>query len=166
MVHFVLFIREIGNIFHSPAMQAAIPMFVPAEFLTKAGGWGNQIVSVSAMLGPALGAVFMDAVPMAAVMLVDIAGAAFAVLCLLAVSIPDIPRASGKVHILDDVRKGLTAMGSNKPLMSAFFPIIVTTIFYMPLGSRCWYAHITWVRPGTTRSFSLYFPAGFLSRPL
>jgi len=131
----ILFIRGIGNAFHSPAMQAAIPMFVPAELLTKAGGWGNLIVSVSAMLGPALGSVLMDAVPMAAIMLVDIAGAVFAALCLLAVPIPDIPRASGKVHILADVRKGLTAMSSNRPLMSAFFPIIATTIFYVPLGS-------------------------------
>jgi len=131
----ILFIRGIGNTFHSPAMQAAIPMFVPAELLTKAGGWGNLIVSVSAMLGPALGAVLMDAVPMAAVMLVDIAGAVFAVLCLLAVSIPDIPRTTGEVHILADVKNGLTAMGRDKPLMSAFFPIIVATIFYMPLGS-------------------------------
>jgi len=134
-IYLILFIRGLGNTFHAPAMQAAVPMFVPAELLTKAGGWGNLIVSVSTMLGPALGAVLMGAVPMAAVMLVDIAGAAFAVLCLLTVSIPDVPRASGEVHILADIRSGLTAMGRNKPLMSAFFPIIVTEIFYMPLGS-------------------------------
>ncbi len=134
-IYLVLFIRGTGNTFHSPAMQAAIPMFVPAELLTKAGGWGNLIVSVSAMLGPALGAGLMSAVPMAAVMLVDIVGAAFAILCLSRVSIPDIPYTSDKVHILADIKNGLTAMGSNKPLMSAFFPIIVTTIFYMPLGS-------------------------------
>ncbi len=134
-IYLILFIRGIGNTFHSPAMQAAIPMFVPAELLTKAGGWGNLIVSVSAMLGPALGAGLMSVIPMAAVMLVDIAGAAFAILCLLTVSIPDIPRTSGEVHIFADVKSGLTAMGRNKPLMSAFFPIIVTTIFYMPLGS-------------------------------
>jgi len=134
-IYLILFIRGIGNTFHSPAMQAAIPMFVPAEMLTKAGGWGNLIVSVSAMLGPALGAVLIDAVPMAPIMLVDIAGAAFAILCLLIVSIPDIPRASDEVHILADVKNGLTAMGQNKPLMAAFFPIIITTIFYMPLGS-------------------------------
>jgi len=134
-IYLILFIRGIGSTFHSPAMQAAIPMFVPAELLTKAGGWGNLIVSVSAMLGPALGAGLMAAVPMAPIMLVDILGAVFAILCLLTVSIPDIPRSSGEVHLLDDIKNGLTAMSRNKPLMAAFFPIIATTIFYMPLGS-------------------------------
>jgi len=134
-IYLILFIRGIGNTFHSPAMQAAIPMFVPADLLTKAGGWGNLIVSVSAMLGPALGAGLMSAVPMAPIMLVDIAGAAFAVLCLLTVSIPDIPRTAEKTRILADIKNGLTAMSRNKPLMSAFFPIIAATILYMPLGS-------------------------------
>jgi len=134
-IYLVLFIRGIGNTFHSPAMQAAIPMFVPAEMLTKAGGWGNLIVSISAMLGPALGAGLMSTVPMPAIMLVDIVGAAFAILCLLMVSIPDIPGTSDKVHVIADIKNGLSAMRRNKPLMSAFIPIIITTIFYMPLGA-------------------------------
>ena len=73
-----LFIRGIGNTFHAPAMQAAIPMFVPAEMLTKAGGWGNLIISVSTMLGPALGAGLMSVFSVASVMLVDVIGAIIA----------------------------------------------------------------------------------------
>lgn len=134
-IYLILFIRGLGNTFHSPAMQAAIPMFVPVEMLTKAGGWGNLIVSVSTMLGPALGAGLMASLPVAAIMLVDIAGAAFAIGCLLTVTIPDIPQSAGKVHLLDDVKKGLTAMWNNKPLRAAFFPIIFASILYMPLGS-------------------------------
>jgi len=134
-IYLVLFIRGMGNTFHAPAIQAAIPMFVPAEQLTKAGGWGNLIVSASTMLGPALGAWLMSAIPMAVIMLVDTVGAAFAILCLLTVAIPDIPCTSEKVHILDDIKNGLTAIERNKPLMSAFFPIIAATILYIPLGS-------------------------------
>ena len=87
----ILFVRGIGNTFHSPAMQAAIPMFVPSEMLTKAGGWGNLITSVSTMLGPALGAGMMAVIPIAPIMLVDIIGAALAILCLLTISLPDVP---------------------------------------------------------------------------
>lgn len=134
-IYLILFIRGLGNTFHSPAMQAAIPMFVPVEMLTKAGGWGNLIVSVSTMLGPALGAGLMAVLPIAAIMLVDIIGAVFAIGCLLTVAIPDIPQSAGKVHILEDVKKGLAAMWSNKPLRAAFFPIIFASILYMPLGS-------------------------------
>lgn len=38
-IYCMLFLRGLGNTFHGPAMQAAIPMLVPAPMLTKAGGW-------------------------------------------------------------------------------------------------------------------------------
>lgn len=135
LVYLTLFLRGMGNTFHSPAMQAAIPMFVPAEMLTKAGGWGNLIVSVSAMLGPALGAALMAVLPIAAIMLVDIIGAVAAILCLLTVFIPNIPRSAEKPRLFADMKNGLSAMRGNRPLMAAFLPIISATILYMPLGS-------------------------------
>ncbi len=42
-IYIVYILRGLGNTFHGPAMQAAIPMFVPTDMLTKAGGWGNMI---------------------------------------------------------------------------------------------------------------------------
>lgn len=134
-IYFILFVRGLGGTFHSPAMQAAIPMFVPTEMLTKAGGWGNLIVSLSTMAGPALGAWLMAALPIASVMLVDVAGAAFAILCLRMVSLPDIPRSRGKVRLLSDIRQGFQAMRANKPLAAAFPPIVLTSILYLPLSS-------------------------------
>lgn len=134
-VFLILFIRGLGNTFHSPAMQAAIPMFVPVEMLTKAGGWGNLIVSLSTMAGPALGAWLMAVLPLAAIMLVDIAGAAFAILCLLAVSLPEVPRRGGEVRLLADLKEGLAAMGQNRALMAAFWPIVCTSLLYISLSS-------------------------------
>lgn len=134
-IFLILFVRGVGNTFHSPAMQAAIPMFVPVEMLTKAGGWGNLIASVSTMLGPALGAGLMAVLSIAPIMLVDIIGAAFAVVCLLAISLPDIPQSKEKIHLLTDMKQGLLAMRENKPLMAAFFPLILASVLYMPLGS-------------------------------
>ncbi|HIU03132.1 MAG TPA: MFS transporter [Candidatus Onthocola gallistercoris] len=52
LVYIILFLRGLGNTFHAPAMQAAIPLFVPTDKLSKAGGWGNLITSISAMAGP------------------------------------------------------------------------------------------------------------------
>lgn len=83
VIYLILFMRGLGNTFHAPAMQAAIPMLVPVEMLTKAGGWGNLVTSLSNMLGPVLGAALMGVWPIASLMLVDILGAAFAILCLL-----------------------------------------------------------------------------------
>lgn len=135
LIYAVLFIRGIGNTFHSPAMQAAIPMFVPAEMLTKAGGWGNLITSVSTMSGPALGAAMMAALPVAPIMLVDMIGAVFAILCLAAVSLPELSGNNEKVRLVFDTKQGFLAIKENKALMAAFFPVIFASMLYMPLGS-------------------------------
>jgi DHA3 family macrolide efflux protein-like MFS transporter len=119
-IYLILFLRGIGNTFHSPAIQAAIPMLVPAEMLTKAGGWGNLINSLSNMFGPVLGAAFIAAFPIASIMLVDKFGALFAIFYLLFVSIPDIPQNEEKPHLLSDMRQGFSAMRGNKPLMAIF----------------------------------------------
>ncbi len=134
-IYFILFLRGLGNTFHSPAMQAAIPMFVPVEMLTKAGGWGNMVTSISNMLGPVLGAAILAILPLASIMLIDILGAAFAIVCLLFVRIPDIPRSSETPHLLSDMKQGLSAMRNNKPLMAIFPALMLMTLLYMPIGS-------------------------------
>lgn len=134
-IYAVLFLRGVGNTFHAPAMQAAIPMLVPVDMLTKAGGWGNLITSISTMLGPVLGAALMGMFPIAGIMLVDILGAAFAIVCLLFVRIPDIPRTGEKPDFRADFRLGIAAIRQNKPLMAALPPLVLATIIYMPLGA-------------------------------
>ena len=134
-IYIILFLRGLGNTFHGPALQAAIPMLVPAEMLTKAGGWGNLINSISNMLGPVLGAALMGFLPIASIMLVDILGAVFAIVCLLFVAIPDISKSGGEVHMLSDMKQGFAAMRANKPLMAVFIPMVMMSILYMPLGA-------------------------------
>jgi len=134
-LYLILFLRGLGNTIHSPAMQAAIPMLVPAEMLTKAGGWGNLVNSLSNMLGPVLGAALMGILPIASVMLVDIFGAVFAIACLLFVTIPDIPQTAEKPDFLSDWKLGFSAMRENKPLMAVFPAMILCNVLYMPLGS-------------------------------
>lgn len=94
-----------------------------------------MIQSVSNMIGPVLGAALMSFLPMAAIMLVDIAGAAFAIGCLLFVVIPDIPQTNETPDMLSDMKQGFRAMQANKPLMAVFFPLVLMTILYMPLGA-------------------------------
>ncbi|MCL2336991.1 MAG: MFS transporter [Firmicutes bacterium] len=134
-VYLILLFRGLGNTFHAPAMQAAIPTLVPTHMLTKAGGWGNMIISFSNMLGPVLGATLTGTLPIAAIMLVDICGAIFAIVCLTFVRIPDIPQMGQKSHLLADLKQGFAAMRANKPLMAIFPSMMVMTILYMPLAA-------------------------------
>lgn len=135
LIYLILFLRGIGNTFHSPAMQAAIPMLVPAEMLTKAGGWGNLISSVANMLGPVLGAALMAWLPVASIMLVDIVGAVIAISCLLTVSIPDIEQKTEKVTFLADILQGYQAARRNKPLLAILPGMLLCNIIYIPLGT-------------------------------
>ncbi|MEL7623809.1 MAG: MFS transporter [Clostridiales bacterium] len=132
---FILFLRGVGNTFHGPAMQAAVPMLLPAEMLTKAGGWGNLINSISTMLGPVLGAALMGMFPIASIMLVDILGAALAIFCLLFVKIPDIPQGAEKPDFIADWKQGFVAIRENKPLVAALPAMLLCNVLYMPLGA-------------------------------
>lgn len=134
-VYVILFLRGLGSTFHTPAMQAAIPMLVPQDMLTKAGGWGSLISSLSNMLGPVLGAALMGMFSIAPIMLVDIFGAAFAIICLLFVRIPDIPQSAEKPRVLSDMRLGFRAVRENRPLMAVFFPMVLCNVLFMPLGA-------------------------------
>ncbi|MDL2310898.1 MFS transporter [Peptostreptococcaceae bacterium OttesenSCG-928-C18] len=134
-IYLVLFLRGVGNTFHAPAMQAAIPTLVPNEMLTKVGGWGNLVTSISTMLGPVLGATLMGFISISAIMLVDIFGAIFAIVCLLFVKIPDISQTAEKPDFKLDFNQGIIAMRKNKPLMAAMLPLLLATIIYMPLGA-------------------------------
>ncbi len=134
-IYGILFLRGVGNTFHSPAMQAAIPMLVPVEMLTRAGGWGNLISSITTMLGPVLGAVLMGAFPMAGIMLVDIAGAAFAIVCLLFVNIPDIPQSAEKPDFRRDFKQGVAGIRENKALVAVLPALVLSNILWVPLGA-------------------------------
>ncbi|MDR2908653.1 MAG: MFS transporter [Oscillospiraceae bacterium] len=134
-IYLAIFIRGIGSTFHNPAMQAAVPMLVPPEMLTKAGGWGQLIQSLASMLGPVLGAVLIEIIPIGPLMLVDITGAAFAIISLIFVRIPDIPRAKEPPRVFSDMKRGFIAMRANKPLMAIFPSIMLVNILFSPLGS-------------------------------
>lgn len=84
----VLALRSIGAGFHTPASQAAVPMYVPQEQIMRVAGWNFFLGSGVAMAGPVLGAFLMGVAPVAAVIAVDIVGALLAVASLLLVRIP------------------------------------------------------------------------------
>ena len=91
--------------------------------------------SISNMLGPVLGAALMGVFSIASIMLVDISGAIFAIVCLLFVKIPDVPQSAEKPNFCEDFRQGISAMKKNKPLMAVLPSYLLATIIYMPLGA-------------------------------
>ncbi len=136
LIYIILFIRALGETFHKPALQTAIPQLVPASELTKAGGLGQMVQSASSMIGPMLGAFIMSITSLPYAMLIDIIGAALAVLTLSSVKLPKHKAdQNSKLNVFEDMKLGIKAIQSNKALIRVSVPILLSTIVFVPLGT-------------------------------
>jgi len=135
-IYVILFLRALGETFHKPAMQAAIPQLVPESELTKAGGLGQMIQSACSMVGPMLGSFLMSITTLQYAMFVDIIGASLAVLTLSSVKLAKHKVSSqGKLTIIQDMKLGLKAIKANKALVRVSIPVLLSTIVFVPLGT-------------------------------
>jgi MFS transporter, DHA3 family, macrolide efflux protein len=135
-VYAILFLRALGESFHKPALQAAIPQLVPQDQLTRAGGLGQLVSALCSMAGPMLGAVLINLIPMRFIMLVDVSGAILAVLALSTVRVPvHAGQALKRSAFFKEMKEGLLAIKENKALIRATMPIFLTSMVFMPLGS-------------------------------
>jgi DHA3 family macrolide efflux protein-like MFS transporter len=132
-VYVILFLRAFGSTFHAPALQAAIPTFVPEEMLVKASGWSQLISSGGSMAGPVIGAGLTAIFPMQSIMLVDIIGAALAIFALTFVKIPKLQGIPEEVQVLQDIKQGIRALGSDKLLIRVSIPVLLAYLLLTPL---------------------------------
>ena len=138
LIYAILFIRGIGTVFHGIAMQAAIPLFVPEAELVRAGGWGQFVNGAGNLIGPALGALLIANMSMEHVMLVDILGAIFAIICLMSVKLHDPKKEYTKGEnpaFGAEFRQGFVALRQNIPLFRSLPHYILTGVLYMPVNA-------------------------------
>lgn len=136
IVYFILFIRAIGETFHKPALQAAIPSLVPKKELTKAAGMGQMINSATTMVGPMLGALIMSITTLPFAMLFDVFGAFMAIITLLTVKFPNhIKKQQLNPSFLQDLKAGLSAIRANSALLRLSIPMLISTIIFVPIGT-------------------------------
>ena len=138
MVIGVIALRSAGAAFHTPASQAAVPMYVPAEHLMRVAGWNFFLGSGTAMAAPVLGAFLLGIGPLSAVIGLDVAGAAIAVVSLLLVRIPH-PRAAGEVPgrsgLAAEFLEGWRELVRHRGLLQLTLLFAVVSLIYMPLGA-------------------------------
>jgi len=87
-VYLVIVARSIGGTFHGPAIAASTTLLVPEKHLTRIAGLNQSMTGAIQVVGPVLGALLISIMPLHGVMLFDVATAAFAVLPLLFLRIP------------------------------------------------------------------------------
>ncbi len=110
-VYVIMLVRSVGGSFHWPAMQASTSLMVPDKHLTRVAGLNQTMNGVLNIVGPPLGALLMEVLPLYGVMLVDVGTAALAIGPLFSVPVPQPTRAdegaAQKPSIWTDIREGL-----------------------------------------------------------
>ena len=84
VVMVALFVRAIGSAFHTPAFQALTPLVAPTEHLTRLAGVTQAVRSGGYILGTAIAAVIYPLWGLTAMIALDVAGALFATVAVLA----------------------------------------------------------------------------------
>lgn len=87
-IFIILGIRSLGSAFHSPSMQASIPLIVPEEELTRVAAWNQTLIAAMNIIGPMLGVSILTIFHLEYVLLIDVLGAIIASATLLRVYIP------------------------------------------------------------------------------
>ncbi len=132
----VLGVRAVGGVFHTPAIQAAVPMLVPREKLTWANGWSQFLQSGAFMLGPVAGAAMYAALPLPVILLTDLLGALIAVLTVATVKIPELSHEhQARPHFFREIKEGVAIFLKDRKLTIVTASMTLSMIFFMPLGT-------------------------------
>lgn len=137
-IYILLALRSVGSAFHMPAMQASVPLIVPESELIRVAGFNQIIQSVSSIAGPALGALAIGLLDIGQVLLLDTAGALFAIITLVMVKIPspvNVDQASASIRqVIGDINQGVNAVLANRGLSFMFLFSILATFCIMPVA--------------------------------
>ncbi|MBU0495579.1 MAG: MFS transporter [Chloroflexi bacterium] len=112
-VYVLMFVRSLGGGFHWPAMQASTSLMVPEKQLSRVAGLNQTLNGLMNIASPPLGALLMTVLPIQAILAIDVVTAAFAIVPLLFISIPQPVRrltpagTVGKTSVWVDFREGL-----------------------------------------------------------
>jgi len=131
-VYIIMLARAMGGSFHWPAMTASTSLMVPGEHLTRVAGVNQTTQGARDIVSPPLGALLLSLLPLHVIMAIDVVTAAFGILPLLFVRIPQPERtvtAGGRPSLWGEVREGLRYMWNWPGLLAML--ILATVINFL-----------------------------------
>lgn len=140
-VYVVMLVRAIGGSFHWPAMQSSTSLMIPNEHLARVAGLNQTMNGALNIIGPPLGALLLELLPLYGVMFVDVGTALLAIAPLLFVHIPQPKRedmvveVEGKPSIWSDMRDGLHYIRNWPGLMALIASAMLVKIALTPAFS-------------------------------
>lgn len=135
-IYVLLALRSVGSAFHMPAMQASVPLLAPKSELMRIAGINQVIQSVCNIAGPALAGLFITMMKMTNILLLDVAGAAFACLSLCFVFIPDPSHEerNSELHLWREAKEAIMEVRNQYGLSWLFQLSILATFVIMPVS--------------------------------
>lgn len=132
-IYVLLALRSVGSAFHMPAMQASVPLLAPKSELMRIAGINQVIQSVCNIAGPALAGLFITMMKMTNILLLDVAGAAFACLSLCFVFIPDPSHEerNSELHLWREAKEAIMEVRNQYGLSWLFLLSILATFVIM-----------------------------------
>ena len=140
-IYSLLLVRGIGESFHWPAMSAATSLMVTKEQLTRVQGVNQMLQGALSIVAAPLGALLLAILPMQGILMIDVATAAFAILPLLLICIPELAKkgqaaaAEGVATFWEDFRSGLRYVWSWPGLMMLLVMAMAINFLLTPAGS-------------------------------
>jgi MFS transporter, DHA3 family, macrolide efflux protein len=140
VVFAILFVRGLGGAFHSPAMVASTSLMVPAAHLTRIQGLNQMLQGGMSIVTAPLGALLLGLLPMAGVMLVDVATALFAIVPLIFIRVPSptraaMPAAEAAPSIWTEMIAGARYLAARRGLMSLVIMAALINMCLVPAFS-------------------------------
>lgn len=137
LIMLVLFVRSIGNAFHSPASSAVTPLMVPQDQLTKCAGYNQTMQSAVSLISPAAAAFLYSVWSLSTIILLDIIGAVLACGVVAVLSIPNPPICPGESQnsFFRDMKEGYFELKKNKGLFALLWIGTAYMFFFMPISA-------------------------------
>jgi len=136
-IYLVLFFRAVASAIHGPAMMASTALMVPDRHLTRVAGMNQTYQGILRLVPPPLGAFLIIALPMEAVVALDVVTALVAIIPLLLITIPqpvpaDTPSSPGPSILLGDMMQGFRYLWGRRELFLLITTASMVDFFTMP----------------------------------
>ena len=137
LIMLVLFVRSIGNAFHSPASSAVTPPMVPQDQLTKCAGYNQTMQAAVSLISPAAAAFLYSVWSLSTIILLDIIGVVLACGVVAVLSIPNPPICPGESQnsFFRDMKEGYFELKKNKGLFALLWIGTAYMFFFMPISA-------------------------------
>ncbi len=131
-------LRGVFQAFHTPAIQALIPIMIPRKHLNRFNSFDFFMSSIIFLIGPLVAAVLYAAFPMHQVLWIDAATFLAAVIPLIFIKIPkikkkDIEAKEQKSSFFSEFKEGISFIREKKGLLSLLSVFTAANLFLVPL---------------------------------